>query len=140
MKAPPRTAIILLCAAIWILWAFGYETVWARFTTQVRGVIVGGRDVPYKGAPRYGTEYVVRDVNGHESFYVAGATDASLQRSMPVGVNIDKEWGRLDYDVNGKLVGFLIYFYSAILGIAVLCLFCPAWMWRFATNRGKSAA
>jgi hypothetical protein len=136
MKPPPRSSIVLFIAAIWILWAFGYKTVWQRFTISVDGVIVSSRDFPEKGAPRYRTEYVIRDAGGRDLRYIAGATDGSLERSLPVGTRIRKEWGELDYEVNGRRIGFPTYFYSAIFGVALFCLLSGAWQWRSADATG----
>jgi hypothetical protein len=122
MKPPPPSAIGLFIWALWIFWGFGYETVWRRFTTEVSGVIVSSKDLPSTGSPRYSTEYVIRDTAGRDHSYVAGATDASLERSLRVGSRISKQWGRLDYNVDGKTVRFPTYPYSAVLGVAVFCL------------------
>jgi hypothetical protein len=122
--------VILIMAALWILWGFGYQTVWERFTTQVDGVVISSRDVPSKGAPRYGTEYVIRGSNGQEQRYDAGATDGSLERSMPVGTRIRKEWGDVGYEANGQWISFPIAFYAAIFGVASGCLLWATLLWR----------
>ena len=127
MTANSRAQVVIpLIAAIWILWGFGYQTLWQRLTIQLDGVIVSSRDVPAKGAPRYATEYVVRDANGQEHRYIAGATDASLERSMPAGTRIRKGWGRLGYEADGRWIEFPVAAYSAMLGIAFACLFWAA--------------
>jgi hypothetical protein len=59
MKSVNPQAAFFLIPAFWIMWGFGYETVWARFSTEVDGTIISSRDVPSTGAPRYTTEYVV---------------------------------------------------------------------------------
>jgi hypothetical protein len=122
--------IILIVTALWIFWGFGYQTVWQRFTTQLDGVVVSSRDIPSKGAPRYATEYVVRGEDGRDQAYVAGATDGSLERSLPVGTSIQKKWGELGYEVDGRRVSFPVIFYSAIFGVAFGCLFWAWLQWR----------
>jgi len=138
MKPPPNSAIVSFLVVLWIFLVFGYETVWRRFVTEVDGVVISSRDVPSTGAPRYGTEYVIRDENGRDHSYIAGATDASLARSLPVGTSIKKEWGRLDYTVNGRTLRFPIYFYSAILGVAAFCFLWGLVQWR-SSRDGKGA-
>jgi hypothetical protein len=88
-KVVPNPAIPLIFG-LFILWGFGYETVGSRLKTQLEGVVVSSRDIPSTGAPRYATEYTLRGPDGRESLYVAGATDASLPRSMPVGTSLKK--------------------------------------------------
>ena len=131
MKAPPQPTILLFISALWISWSFGYRTVWQRFTAEVDGVVTSSQDVPSRGV----TEYVVRDASGTDHRYVAGATDASLARSLPVGTDIRKEWGRLDYEVNGKTIRFPIYFYSAVCGAALFSLLWGAVLWLLAWKR-----
>jgi hypothetical protein len=127
---PGAPLVILIIAALWIFWGFGYDVVWKRFTTQADGVVISSRDVPSKAAPRYATEYVIRGPMGQEQRYVAGATDGSLERSIPVGARIHKEWGELGYEVNGKRVGFPVYAYSALFGLAFGCLLWAWLLWR----------
>jgi hypothetical protein len=134
MKSPPQPTVVLFISALWVSWSFGYQAVWQRFTTEVDGVVISSRDIPSKGAPRYSTEYVVRDASGADHRYVAGATDASLERSLPIGADIKKEWGSLDYEVNGKKIRFPTYFYSAMCGVALFSLLWGAVLWRSAAK------
>jgi len=114
---------IPLIFGLFILWGFGYETVGTRLKTQLEGVVVSSRDIPSTGAPRYATEYTLRGPDGRESVYVAGATDASLPRSMPVGTTLKKQRWHLAYEKNGQRVDdFGVSFYGMMLGIAVACL------------------
>jgi hypothetical protein len=118
--------------AVYIAWGFGYETVVARLRTEVEGVVVSRRDIPSTGAPRYATEYVVRGSDGQDHLYVAGATDADLPRSMPVGTEIKKLRWRLSYERDGREVGFPVAFYSAVFGVALSFL-----IWSFLLLRGS---
>jgi hypothetical protein len=113
--------VILIIAAIWIYWGFGYETVWQRLTVQLDGVVVARQEV--STSSRRGTIYVLRGPDGSDQEYVAGATDASLSRDMPIGTIIKKRKWELSYEKNGVLVDFPTYAYSAIFGIAFACLF-----------------
>ena len=131
MKAPPQPTILLFISALWISWSFGYRVVWQRFRAEVDGVVISSQDVPSRGV----TAYVVRDASGTDHRYVAGASDASLERSLPVGTDIRKEWGSLDYAVNGKTIRFPIYFYSVVCGAALLSLLWGAVLWLLAWKR-----
>jgi hypothetical protein len=107
-----------MIGAGWIVWAFGYQTVWQRLNIQLEGTVTSSQDVPATGAPRYATDYVIRGSDGQDRTYVAGPTDGSLERSIPVGARVRKEWGQLGYEVNGRWIAFPVAFYSAILGLA----------------------
>jgi hypothetical protein len=131
MKAPPQPTILLFISALWISWSFGYRVVWPRFSTELDGVVTSSQDVPSRGI----TEYVVRDASGTDHRYVAGASDASLERSLPVGTDIRKEWGRLDYEVNGKTIRFPTPFYSVVCGAALFSLLWGAMLWLLAWKR-----
>jgi hypothetical protein len=107
---------VLILFGLFILWGFGWETIGRRLQTEVDGVIIGSRDVPSKGEPRYATEYTVRGLDGNQEVFWGGATDASLPRSMPVGTRIRKRRWRLDYERNGRRVDFPeLYFYDVVL-------------------------
>ena len=135
-KTSPNPAVPLMFA-MFILWGFGYETVGARLKTEVDGVVISSRDIPSTGAPRYATEYTLRGPDGRETIYVAGATDASLPRSMPVGTNLKKERWHLDYEKNGERVeDFGVFFYGSIIGIALACVVWSFILWR---RQGQAA-
>jgi hypothetical protein len=127
-KAP--APIVLVVTAIWILWAFEYETVIKRLTTDVDGVVIASTDFPSRNAPRYATQYLIRGPDGKDQIYIAGATDASLERSMPVGTRISKRRGQLGYVRNGSWVNFPTGFYGGMLGVAVGCLAWAVLIWR----------
>jgi hypothetical protein len=131
MKSLNPQSVVLSIGALWILWGFGFQTLWARYTTAVEGTVISSQDVPSKGAPRYTTEYVVRGADGHDYQYVAGATDASLERSIPVGSHVQKKWGQLGYELNGRWESFPVYAYSATFGAAFFAIFWAALLqWR----------
>ncbi|VIO75196.1 hypothetical protein [Bradyrhizobium ivorense] len=131
MKYPNSQSVILTLLALWILWSFGFQTLWARYATELDGVVVSSLDKPSKGAPRYATEYVVRDASNHDTPYVAGPTDAFLERSIPVGSRIEKKWGQLGYRLDDRWRSFPVTFYSAVMGAAFFMLFWAALVqWR----------
>ena len=60
MRKPQPNPIVLSLFGLWILWEFGYQTLWVRLTTTVEGTVVSARDIPYPLSPaRHGTEYVL---------------------------------------------------------------------------------
>ncbi|MDE2290843.1 MAG: hypothetical protein KGL53_02065 [Elusimicrobia bacterium] len=128
-------AAIFLALGLFILWTFGWETVGQRLRIQAVGEIVTSRDVPAKGAPRYATQYTLREPDETVTEFWSGATDASLARSMPVGTKVDKQRWRLDYKMDGRLVAFPIIFYAIVLGIG----FCLAALGLTLLLRGQSA-
>jgi hypothetical protein len=114
---PRPWALILF--GLFFLWGFGWETIEHRLLIHVDGVIVASQDVPSTGAPRYATKYTVRDPHGDEQVFWAGATDASLPRSMPIGTRILKLPWHLDYERNGNRIEFPEkFFYAPILACA----------------------
>src|SRR5258706_3593359 len=126
-RMDPRTAALLFWIAwpLFIIWGFGYETVWQRLVTEVDGVVVATRDSPSPGAPRYATHYVIRASNGKAHAYTAGATDADLERSLPVGTRISKRRWELGYTQDGRWIRFPIAFYVIILvGAACMLAWC----------------
>jgi len=121
LHKPRPNPTILIVFGLWILWGFGYETLYPRLVTDIEGTVVSVKDIPYAPAPaRYGTEYIFRNSGGRTSQYTAGPTDASLSRSMPVGTYIRKQRWHFSYERNGQQVDdFGLYFYVALLAIAV---------------------
>ena len=129
--APTRLWVVPMIAAGWIIWGFGYQTVWQRFTIQLEGVVTSSRDAPATGAPRYVTNYLVHGEDGQDRTYASGPTDGSLERSIPVGAHIRKQWGQLGYEVNGLWIAFPVAFYSAAFGVAAfLALVAFGAWWR----------
>jgi hypothetical protein len=105
----------MLLAGLWILWGFGCQTAWRFFQTSVEGTIIVSSDAPSRGAPRYASAYVVRSDDGREQSYIAGPTDASLERSLPVGTRLRKDIWSFSYEVNDRRVWFPMVFYGALL-------------------------
>ena len=119
---------ILSLLSIGTLFAFGYLTVWKFLKIDVEGIVVSSRDVPSAGSPQYVTDYVIRSSNGESHSYLAGPTDASLPRSMPVGTQIKKEPWSLYYERNGQWHSFPFVFYSILLTASVCCLVYTAYV------------
>ena len=117
--SPKNRRLFFLFAGLFILWGFGVHTVWARLTIDVHGVVTSSIDDPSRGAPRYATIYTILSDDGRTTQYVAGPTDASLARSLPVNSRVDKDRWHLDYSVNGRRVSFPIGFYAPIIALGL---------------------
>ena len=123
--------VALAIWSLWIIGAFGFYTLGTRLWTQLDGVVIAARDIPPTRGPRYATEYTIRGPDGLESQYVAGATDASLARSIPVGTYLRKTRWHVDYERDGRRVAdFGLPFYSAVLAIGFGCLSGSILQWR----------
>jgi len=132
MKTPATpNPIVLLMLGLWVVWGFGLETVGRRLALELNGVVVSSRDHPSKGAPRYSTEYILRGDDGRDYSYVAGATDAALPRSLPVGTCLTKRKWHFDYERDGQTINdFPIAFYAVVSGIGLACLIWSFFIWR----------
>jgi hypothetical protein len=119
MSDKRRIATVSIVSGLFILWGFGWETVGHRLKTDVDGIIAASRDIPSTGAPRYATEYTVRGADCNAQVFMAGPTDGSLPRSMPVGTHIRKKRWHLDYERDGRREGFPYIFYGVVLAIAL---------------------
>jgi hypothetical protein len=120
-KINPQIPIIFLFS-LFVFWGFGYQTVWPFLNLELEGVVISTKDIPSTGAPRYVTDYIFRSSNGQNHTYVAGPTDASLPRSMPVGTQIKKQSWNLYYERNGEWYSFPFVFYSIVLTAALGCV------------------
>lgn len=131
MKAEKVQPQGLLIWGLWILWAFGLQTFFVFLITEVDGIIVSSRDIPPNRGPRYATEYTLRAPDGHEFAYLAGATDATLPRSMPVGTRLKKERWQLSYERDGQQVNDSFpFFYATVIGLRFASIGCSFALWR----------
>jgi hypothetical protein len=124
----PPWAIFVIIALV-LFWPLSFDTIWNRLTTEVDGTIVSSRDIPATWAKRHATEYIVRGIDGEDRAYAAGATDASLERGMPVGTRISKHRWELGYEKNGKWVRFPIGAYVVTFIAAIVCLVVAFFLW-----------
>ncbi len=130
--------VLLLLPALFIFWGFGVETLGARLTTEVNGTITAVQYLPKKGAARYAAEYTLQGADGKSSAYIAGPTDASLPRDMPVGTTLQKTRWQLGYERDGKPANdFPIAFYSAAFGIALGFILWSFLQWRLLRKTRK---
>lgn len=80
---------------------------------------------------RCATVYVVESKDGVHTEYIAGPTDHSLQRRLPVGTNISKQKWHLSYSINGTEIDtFPVVFHTYLLTFAGCCLY-----WAFSIYR-----
>jgi hypothetical protein len=123
-RKPQPKPVVLIVFGLLILWGFGFETLGSRLMTNVEGTIISSQDIPYPLAPaRHGTEYTLRTTDGGNARYIAGATDASLPRDIPVGTYIKKQRWHLTYECNGQEIDdFSLPVYTGVLFAAVACL------------------
>lgn len=106
-----------------MIWAFGINTLGMRLWIQCDGLVTASRDIPPTRGPRYTTDYLLRGPGGQETRYIAGPTDASLPRSMPIGTSLRKKRWHLYYERNGQRVDdFPLSFYVAMLTLGFGCL------------------
>ena len=81
---------------------------------------------------RCATVYVVEDHNGSKTEYVAGPTDHSLLRRLPVGTEIVKSKWSLNYSIDQKLNrDFPTKLYFTLFGTGLCCA-----IWLFALKGG----
>jgi hypothetical protein len=127
--------LVLFLSALWIFWAFGYETLADRLMTQVEGTVISAHDIPFTGGRRYRTEYILRGNDGRDRLYIAGSVDGSLPRSMPRGTHIKKQRWQLSYERNGQRVDdFSLLFHGLILALGLGCLYWSFYLWRRETQ------
>jgi hypothetical protein len=125
---PPK---VLAVWSLWMIGAFGFYTLGTRLWSQLDGIVVASRDIPPTRGPRYATEYTLRGPDGQESQYVAGPSDATLARSMPVGTYLRKKRWHVDYERNGQEVDdFSLPFYLVVLATGFGCLSWSFLQWR----------
>jgi hypothetical protein len=111
---------------------FSGGEIYSRASIELIGTIVSSRTdcvQPYNN--RCSSVYLVENSRGTRTEYIAGPTDHSLKRSLPVGTSIDKQRWSLSYVVDGQRIdNFPRYFYFGI-GFLSLCFL----YWAFSLYR-----
>ena len=122
---PGPKPFVFAVFALFILWGFGYETLWDRLTTDIDGMVVSRQDLPRtRWKHGSGTRYLIRGADVGIQEYVSGATDASLSRTIPAGSRLQKRKWQLSYTVDSVPIDdFPRYFYFLILSGAIALLF-----------------
>jgi hypothetical protein len=123
-RTRPSRPIGLLLFGIFILYGFGYQTVWQRLTLDVQGTVISSYSFPSLGAQRYATSYKIESADGSNFSYIAGATDASLARGLPVGTEIQKRRWYLGYWVNNTwcpfpVASYIVFLFGALTAVII---------------------
>jgi len=127
----PKHSFLAVAAGLCIF--FGANEIGQRMLIEIDGTIVSSQTTP---GPRRVTTYVLRSADGQRREYVAGATDRSLPRDLPVGTHVSKHRYELSWRLNERKVDdFPVWFYlGACLVGAALAYFAFA-QWQL--NRPK---
>ena len=117
-----------LATAAVFCFLFSSNEILQRALIDVDGRIVSSQTT---SGNRPSTYYVVRGSDGVDSEYVAGATDSSLPRHLPVETYIKKHKYDLSWQKNQVIVDdFPLYFYMGIYGIAFALSYWSFAQWR----------
>lgn len=107
---------------------FAGNEIYQRAVVELSGTVTLSETTcvqPYNN--RCSTKYVVTGENGSYATYVAGSSDASLERYLPVGTLVNKRKWSLVYSVNGKQISdFPIKFYDGVILVGMLCAWSGA--------------
>ena len=118
-----RESIPNLVPLALLIWLFAGHEIYQRAAVSLDGTVVSSETScvqPYNN--RCDTTYVVEGLDHTRSTYVAGPTDESLERRLPVGTFIRKDKWSLTYSVNGKKISdFPVVFYGGLMGFGLLC-------------------
>jgi hypothetical protein len=118
-----RESIPNLAPLALLIWLFAGHEIYQRAAISLHGTVVSsetGCVQPYNN--RCDTTYVVEGQDQTRSTYVAGPTDESLERRLPVGTSIRKDKWALTYSVNDrKISDFPIGFYGGLMAFGLLC-------------------
>jgi len=118
-----RESIPNLAPFALLIWLFAGHEIYQRAAISLRGTIVSSETScvqPYNN--RCDTRYVVEAQDRTRATYIAGPTDESLERRLPVGTLIRKDKWALTYSVNNQKVSdFPVVFYGVGMAFGVLC-------------------
>ena len=107
----------------------GINEITRRFLIEVEGRVVSSQTT---AGNRPVTVYVLRGSDGKEREYVAGPTDQSLPRRLPVGTYIRKDRYELSYIEDGTVINdFPLSFYVAICCVGLMLGWWSFSQWRF---------
>ena len=116
---------VLALFAVWALYV-GASGLSTRLLTSVDGSVTSSRTTQ---GVRPVTYYTVQTSDGQQTNLVAGPTDGSLPREMPVGTVIQKKKFELSYVRNGQRVSdFPLAFHVLWFAVSVVSG-CVAFVW-----------
>jgi hypothetical protein len=97
--------------------------IYQRAVIQLDGTVISSQTTCVQPENnRCATVYIVEGLNGSKTTYIAGPTDHSLLRRLPVGTEIVKGKWSLNYSIDQKInKGFPTKLYFALLGIGLCC-------------------
>jgi hypothetical protein len=126
MAALQRNHGLLIVVAV-LTWLFAGSEIFQRATIELHGKVVSSETSCVQPQNnRCATEYVVERNDHVQKRYVAGPTDKSLRRGLPVGSEIDKDKWALAYAIDGVPINdFPSAFYGGLLAFG----FCCALLW-----------
>ena len=115
---------VLLVLALVTLPTCGYNGVWQRYQLDLQGTVTARQDFPRTKRSRGPTtQYTLQANDGTILEYTATPGDASLPRTIPVGVHVTKRKGELFYFLNDRRVDdFPIDAYLIWLGFGAASL------------------
>jgi len=117
-----RESIPNLAPLALLIWLFAGHEIYQRAAISLQGTVVSSETScvqPYNN--RCDTRYVVEAQDQTHSTYIAGPTDESLERRLPVGTFIRKDKWALTYSVNNQKVSdFPVVFYGGLMAFGVL--------------------
>ena len=128
----PRHSFLAVGALLCIF--FGANEITQRMLVEIDGTIISSQATE---GPRSATTYVLRSADGQQREYVAGPTDRSLPRHLPVGARISKHRYELSWRFNEQKVDdFPIAFYLGACLLGGLLAYFAFMQWRL--NRPRT--
>jgi hypothetical protein len=116
---------VLALFAVWTLYV-GVSSLSTRLLTSVDGTVVSSSTTQ---GVRPVTYYTVQSSDGRQQSLIAGPTDGSLPRQMPVGTIIQKKKFELSYSRNGKRIhDFPVAFHILWFTVSAVSA-CIAFVW-----------
>ena len=123
-----------LAVAALLCFLFGANEIVQRLLIELDGIVISSQT---STGNRQATTYVFRSTDGGQHQYVAGPTDQSLPRRLPVGTRITKRKYDLGWERDGQRVNdFPLYFYVGACGIGGMLAYWAFFQWRL--NRPES--
>lgn len=123
LNKSPKPHLIFIVIGLWFSW-LPISEIYNRASIELQGVITSSNTSCVQPQNnRCSTVYLTQNSTSSTSKYIAGSTDASLQRYLPIGTKIEKLKWQLNYKINEKVVNdFPIGFYGGVLTFCITAL------------------